>query len=364
MKKLLLLLFLFVAIGVFSFASVRPVAAGQPADKEFGGKQGTESAKLIRFEQNQPHMGVLFRIVLYAPDEETALPTFAAAFDRIHELNKRLSDYRADSELSLLSETSKAPVKLSDDLFAVLQRGQHWTEQSSGAFAITLGPLTQLWRETRKSKVLPEASVLIAALERSQPRQLKLSKENQTAQLLCENMRLDLGGIAKGFAADAALEVLKERGITSALVDGSGDIALGDAPPNSNGWLIAVAPLRKGAKTTQFMRLRNCGVATSGDAWQYVEIDGKRYSHIVDPATGLGLRNRSSVTVVAPNATDADALASAVSVLGPAKGIALVEKLTRAEGYIIQQSKGDQGVANQTGGFKEFVESLDSEGQR
>jgi len=364
MKKSLLFAFLLLAIEMFLFATVRTVVAEEPVESQLAEKEIAKPVKLIRFEQNQPHMGVLFRIVLYAPDEETALPSFAAAFDRIHELNKGLSDYRDDSELSLLSATSGETVKLSDDLFTVLQRGQHWTAQSSGAFAVTLGPLTQLWRDTRKSESLPAECELLAAMKNSQPKNLKLDAEMRSAKLLSSSMRLDLGGIAKGYAADAALKALAKRGVTSALVDGSGDIAIGDAPPSTTGWLIAVAPLRKDAEATQFMRLANCGVATSGDAWQYVEIDGERYSHIVDPTTGLGLRHRSSVTVIAPNATDADALASAVSVLGPAKGIALVEKLAKSEAFIIQQTESDEGVANQTSGFKKSIESLDRESRR
>jgi thiamine biosynthesis lipoprotein len=166
-------------------------------------------------------------------------------------------------------------------------------------------------------------------------------------------MRLDLGGIAKGYAADQALAVLRDRGIPRALVDAGGDLAIGDPPPDARGWRIAVAtphstssppssptpPPEDGAGTygaeSTVLLLSNCGVATSGDAYQFVEFEGRRYSHIVDPRTGMGVVGASSVTVVAPDGMTADALASAVSVLGPEEGIALIDRTPGAAALVV-----------------------------
>src|SRR5437667_11520757 len=142
-------------------------------------------------------------------------------------------------------------------------------------------------------------------------------------------MQLDLGGIGKGYAADAALAVLKRHGIHSALVAAGGDIAVSSAPPGQPGWRIAIAPLEPhlGAERgpeIQNLLLCNAAVSTSGDAAQHVEDGGIRYSHIIDPNTGLALTGRSSVTVVARNCTASDGLATAVSVLGPARGLELI----------------------------------------
>jgi thiamine biosynthesis lipoprotein len=139
-------------------------------------------------------------------------------------------------------------------------------------------------------------------------------------------MRLDFGGVAKGRAADAALQTLRDRGLTRALVNAGGDLAVGDAPPGEAGWRIGVAPLQPNEPPRLVLQLTNCGVATSGDAWQYVEIGQQRYSHIVDPRTGIGLTRRSSVTVIARTGQAADGLASAVSVLGPERGVRLIER--------------------------------------
>ena len=138
-------------------------------------------------------------------------------------------------------------------------------------------------------------------------------------------MRLDLGGIAKGYAVDEALVTLRARGVTGALVTGGGDMAAGDAPPGTRGWRIEIAPLDvTNAPSARSVLLRNAALATSGDVFQRLEIGGCRYSHIVDPRTGIGLTDHSLVTVIARDGMTADALATAVSVLGPERGATLV----------------------------------------
>jgi thiamine biosynthesis lipoprotein len=293
--------------------------------------------KLLRYEQVQPHMGTQFGIALYAPDEETARQAFEAGFARIGELDDRLSDYDATSELSRLSQSSPtaAPVKLSDDLWTILAASQDLSRRTDGAFDVTVGPLTQLWRRARRQKELPPEDRLKAALASVGYQHLRLNAEEQTAELLKANMRLDLGGIAKGFAGDEALEAMAKVGVTRALVNGGGGLSLGEAPPGEQGWKVGVAPLERDAEPSRVLLLANCGIATSGDAWQYVEIGGVRYSHIVDPRTGLGLTTHSSVTVVAPSGTLADGLATAASVLGPEKGLKLVEKTPGAAALFV-----------------------------
>jgi len=153
-------------------------------------------------------------------------------------------------------------------------------------------------------------------------------------------MRLDLGGIAKGYAADEALRVLRKSGINRALVDAGGDIALGNPPPEKPGWRIGIAPLEADGPPSQVLLLSRVAVATSGDTWQYVQIGSRRYSHLVDPRTGLGLTDHSSVTVIAPEGITADGLASAVSVLGPEKGLKLVEATPGTAAFIVRAPEG------------------------
>ena len=311
---------------------------------------------LKRFEATQPHMGTPFTIVLHAPDQATADNGFAAAFARIKALDERLSDYKAESELSLLSAAAptKRPVPLSEDLFRVLVEAQKFSTASDGAFDVTVGPLTKLWRRSRRQKQLPAPEALQDALAAVGYKQLRLDARSRTAQLLKPNMRLDLGGIGQGFAADEALAELRKLGLTRALVNASGDIMAGDAPPGEAGWKIGIAPLSPAEPPSRFLMVANRAVSTSGDAFQFVEIDGRRYSHIVDPRTGLGLSTRASVTIVAPNCTTADALATAVCVLGPAKGMQLVA--TNADvACLFVHVEMDEAKTKASPGFERFI---------
>lgn len=303
-------------------------AAGRAAD----------APKLQRFAFDRMEMAVPVRIILYAPDDASATQAAKAAFDRIRQLNGILSDYDSQSELSRLSATagSGRAVPVGEDLWRVLSAAQTASERSGGAFDATVGPVVRLWRRARRHRQMPSAERLQAARQAVGYRLVTLEPKTHAVRLARAGMQLDLGGIAKGYAVDEALKVLQKQGIRRVLIDAGGDIRAGDAPPDRKGWRIGVAPLNVAAKPSRFVTLSNCAVATSGDAWQYVEINGRRYSHIVDPHTGLGLTDHSSVTVVAPDGTTADALASAVSVLGPEKGLALVETTPGAAALIVR----------------------------
>jgi thiamine biosynthesis lipoprotein len=299
-----------------------------------------------RYEFMQKQMGVPFSITLYAPSEEAANDAARAAFARIKELNGILSDYEPESEMMRLCRNSGPgkPIKVSDDLWEILTRAQQLSRETQGAFDVTVGPVVRLWRKARRQKQLPPAVEIEAARALVDYRNVKLDEDAHTVELLKAGMQLDFGGIAKGYAADEALAVLRQRGLTRALVAGSGDIAVGDPPPGQPVWRVGIAPLGDTAPPSEFIGLKNAAVSTSGDAWQFVEIGGRRYSHIVDPRTGIGLTDRSSVTVVAPNDTAADALATAVSVQGPEAGIRLIEQMPGAAALIVRAPVGKPEV--------------------
>lgn len=299
-------------------------------------------------------MGVPFRIVLYAANQAQATNAAEAAFARVAHLNDLMSDYEYDSELSRLGRTSGSgqKVNISDELWAVLRKAQEISEASNGAFDVTVGPVVQLWRRARREKQLPNPELLAKARARIGYTNLVL--ENHTVELKTPDMRLDLGGIAKGYASDEALRVLRERGIRSALCAASGDIALGDSPPGEKGWKIQIDKTTN-HPGTPFLILHNCGISTSGDMFQFVEIDAKRYSHIVDPHTGLGLTDRSSVTVIAKNDLTADGIDDAVNVLGPGRGLDLA-RWFHVEAREIRQSPSGQQVEAATAGFWKRVE--------
>lgn len=298
--------------------------------------------RLTRFEFSQVHMGTEFRIVLYAPDAATSCRASQAAFDRIADLDNTMSDYRPSSELMQLCRHAGGPaIKVSEDLFRVLAKAEEVARKSDGAFDITVGPVVRLWRRARRQHELPDPESLAQALRLVGYENLRLDSNARAAQLLRAGMLLDLGGIAKGDAADQALQALSSFGIASALVAAGGDIAVSNPPPGNRGWLIGIAPLDSPARAKdgsslqnpksqmqdglRYVSLRNAAISTSGEEEQHAVIAGRRYSHIVDPKTGLALTGRSSVTVIAPNGITSDSLATAVSVLGPKRGLELAD---------------------------------------
>jgi thiamine biosynthesis lipoprotein len=287
-------------------------------------------AGLQRVHYSQVHMGVQVSLIAYAPSRESADTACRAAFARIAALEDVMSDYRPDSELSrLCAQSGGPPVPVSEDLFTVLARAHHVAERSGGAFDATVGPYVQLWRRARRTGVLPERAEWRTAGRLVGYRRMALDAEERTVQLTREGMRLDLGGIAKGYALDEALATLREHGVTRALVSAGGDIALGDPPPGREGWRLASVE-RRGPR----LILANCGVSTSGDTEQFVRIGDRRYSHIIDPRSGLRHGEPILATVIAPDAMTSDALATACVVLSEEKARVLVANTPGASAYI------------------------------
>jgi thiamine biosynthesis lipoprotein len=270
-----------------------------------------------RYEFEEPHMGTKVRLIFYASSPEQAEQGRRSAFAVMKDVDDLMSDYKPDSELSRLSRSAgKGPQPVSPALLEVLQASVRTAELSGGAFDITAGPLVRLWRRSRKELQLPSAEDVAAAKALVDYRQLVLDPARKTAELRKEGMMLDLGGIAKGYACDLGIRALKAQGITRALVDTGGGMALSDPPPGKPGWRIGMI-----GDSSRVLVLSNCGVSTSGDIEQFVEIDGKRYSHIIDPATGLGLTNRAMATVIAPDGLTSDALDTPICILGAERGL-------------------------------------------
>jgi FAD:protein FMN transferase len=335
----------------------------------------SEDCSLRRFDFEQVEMGVIFRLSVYGSDSDLANKAAEAAYARVRELNGIFSDYEGSSEVRRLCDASGPgrPVKVSRELFTVLEASLRLSAETAGAFDVTVGPLTKLWRRARRREIIPEPQRLAAELNLVGSELVRLDAKNSSVELLREGMRLDFGGIAKGFAADEALRVLRDHGLNRALVDASGDIVAGDPPPDVCFWVVSIEAMRprsagqnlpaadnQNSDTAAIPRLKLCNeaVATSGDAYQSVVIDGRRFSHIVDPKTGLGLNQRSSVTIIARSGMMADGLASAVSVLGPDAGIHLLNdsEHCETEGYIMF-AKGESAKVRSasTLGLKKFL---------
>jgi len=285
-------------------------------------------------------------MVLYAPDAHSAQFAADAAFARVDQLNAEMSDYDSHSELSLLSEQTnngpmQQPVKVSDDLWRVLAKAKEISQLSDGAFDVTVGPFVRLWRRSRAMQQLPTPARLAAAGASVGYRLMELDPATHSVRLTAAHMRLDLGGIAKGFAAEEALHVLAEHGVSHALVGAAGDIAAGEPPPGKVGWIIGFEnPGTYKGTNGIYVQLRNQRVSTSGDTYRFVEIDGKRYSHIIDPSTGLGQTRRIEASAISDDGMTADTLALVLCIRGPERGLALIDSLPETAGIVTTYDSG------------------------
>jgi len=293
------------------------------------------AANLQYFEALEPHMGTMFEIKIYAPNEQSAKTAFQAAFTRVTQLDNELSDYKPDSELNLATKAAAThAVHISDDLATVLVTSQMISEQTGGAFDVTVGPLTRLWRQARKEQQVPNAEAIQQARQRCGYRKLHIDAKSQTMTVDLPDMQLDLGAIAKGYTADEALKVITNLGIHSALVAASGDLAFSDAPPGQPGWRIGIG------SSDRVLVLTNAAVSTSGASEQFLDSGGRHYSHIIDPATGMGLLNDITVTAISRHGLLADGADTAASVLGCEKGMAFIEQNPDLAAFISEKVNG------------------------
>lgn len=249
----------------------------------------TVSAEEEKFRFERQLMSTRFTIICYSADPAVAEKAANAAFARAESINQLASDYSPTSELSQLAAYPiNTPIPLSPLLCEMLEESRRIAEMTDGAFDPTLGHLTKLWRFSRENARLPDAETLRSARSTAGWQQFSLQPSAHTITLHRANMAFDLGGIAKGYAADLMIESLAAAGIKRAMIAAGGDIRLGDPPPGLTGWKVAVQTFDL-KSADEILVLANAAVSTSGALHQSVEIDGVKYSHILDPGTGLGL---------------------------------------------------------------------------
>ena len=285
-------------------------------------------------------MGSPFKLIIYASNDSLANNSANAAFKRIEELNASLSDYRDESEINAVSVQSgtKKWIPVSKDLFDILFISNDISKKTDGAFDATLGPIVQEWRRATRKGYFPDEKLIADALSKTGYHKVKFDASSQSIQLEDKGMRLDIGGLGKGYAADEAVKVLESYGIKSAMIDAGGKLALMDPPPGEKGWKIVISSGRDSIETIEYS---NVGIATSGPTYRYLDYKGKRYSHIVDPKTGIGLEHHVRTTVVSPNATEADALATAFSVSGIKAGKKYLKRFPNNKVWLVE-TKGDR----------------------
>ncbi len=312
-------------------------------------------------------MGTFVHVVAVAEDSGTAKKCVRVALEEIHKVDDLMSDYKSDSEISRVNrEAGDRAVQVSKSTYEVLQRSVEFSEMTGGAFDITVGPLVALFRKAKDNKVAPSEEQIALARSKVGFEKLKLDNENKTVQFSENGMLLDLGGIAKGYAIDKAIEAAQHCGAIGAMVDIGGDVRCFGLPPEGKDhWLIGLQDPNSaiegigGGELQLVLKVTNAAVATSGDYQQFVFIEGKRYSHIMDRRTGTSAEGFSSVTIISDNATDADALATSVSVMDAEKGLALIKKLPKTEAILITPQPKYEII--KTSGAEKYIKSAGPE---
>ena len=301
--------------GVLTMATLMVGGCAQPPTRAGTGPASSEQRTLTRYRFARVMMGSRCEITLEAPSETEAARVAALAFDEIRRIEHILSDYDPESEsMRLMRREAGVAHPISETLLEVLLVSRDIHIASEGAFDPTIGTLTHLWRDAAGDGTIPSQESLANSIERMGFEHLTIDPLRRTLEFDRPGITLDFGGIGKGYAAHAAVELLRELGYPIACVDLGGDLQLGDPPSDSpQGWRIEIVT---GLGQSHTRYLHNTGITTSGDLERYYEHDGVRYSHIIDPRTGQGVTERRAATVIAPDATLADALASAVSVMG------------------------------------------------
>jgi thiamine biosynthesis lipoprotein len=307
-------------------------------------------------------MGTFARIVAAAKEASTARKCIEAGFDEMRRIDSVMSDYKPDSELSKVNREAFAnPVKVGPELFGILHKSVEFSQLSGGAFDITVGPLVDLWRKAGEANSMPDESAVADVKARVGYEKLILDANAMTVRFAVEGMRLDLGGIAKGYSVDKAVEVMQRNGAIAGMVDSGGNIRCFGKPVNKDAWLIGIQdPGSAGlseietGEVLMVLKLNDMAVATSGDYRRFVTVAGKKVSHIIDTNTGEGAGKLSSDTIIAKTAVDADALSTAVNVLGPDKGLALIESFPDTEAILIPSNA--EGKYIKTSGAQEYIQ--------
>jgi thiamine biosynthesis lipoprotein len=325
----------------------------------------TESGPVELDSGSREVMGTFSRVVVIADGERAAKRCVEAAFAVQDRVNKLMSYQRDDSELSKVNrEAADKPVRVDPMTFEVLQKSVQFGKLSDGAFDVTVGPLMDLWKAAGEADEPPTEQALTEARAKVGYEKLILDEKNMTVRFAVKGMKVDLGGIGKGYAVDKSVEVMKKQGAIGGMVDLGGNIrCFGRPPRGQESWRVGLQDPNVGpddmdsSRILLVLTLTDQSVATSGDYRRFVRVQGAKQSHIIDTGTGKGANKLVSDTIIAPDATTADALSTAVNVLGPDKGLALIERLPDTEAILIPSGNGTSTIFSS--GAKAYVDSAD-----
>ena len=277
---------------------------------------GCQTSRSQFVHRSQPLLGTFVVVTACGAQRDATHRAISAAFDEVRRVDSLMSLHRADSELARVNAgAAHGPIRVSQELFYVVSNALGIARQTRGSFDPTVAPLTQLWGFLWKDHRLPTPAEIEPILPRVNYMLVELDPEHRTVLFKTNGVSLDLNAIAKGYAVDCAIEKLRALGITNAMVRAGGDLRVIGAPPNEDRWSVQIEdPTKAGDRRT--LRLRDAALSTSGSYENFFVVDGRRYSHILNPRTGMPVEGIASCTVIAPTCMQSDAWATALFVLG------------------------------------------------
>lgn len=299
-------------------------AAAQPPPRDHAAR----SARVVRVSRTWPVMGTLFTVTVWTRDSARAVQALRAAHDSVRLVDSLMSTYRPESEISTVNaRAGQVAVRVSPQTFAVLRKARIYWRISEGAFDPTVGPIVHAWGFEGGSGRRPSSNAIDSLRKLVGYGDVELDSAKRTVRLARVGMRLDLGGIAKGFALDLARRALADPSIDAGTVDLGGNVLVFGSPPSGGKWQISIVNPFRRARTIGEIAIDSGAVATSGNYEHYLVIDGKRYGHIIDPRTAMPAHGVLSATAVGPLGEWSDGLSAALFLLGPGRGSALVDSI-------------------------------------
>jgi thiamine biosynthesis lipoprotein len=287
-------------------------------------------------------MACLYAIEAYGPDASTLPRILDEALDEVDRIDRLMSHYKPESPLSQLNRGARrGPVAVEPELFDFIAEAMRYSQESGGAFDITVGPLMKAWGFFGGDGHLPSDEQLSKARRSVGARHVVLDHRLRTIAFDDAGVEIDLGGIAKGYAVDRVASVLRRRGVAAALISAGGSSVYGlGAPPNHDGWTMAIEDPLESSKIAFSVQLRDRALSIAGSSEKFFEVEGKRYSHIMDPRSGRPVQGVLTVAVLSRTATSGDGLDDALFVLGPRESEGYLRTLSEVDAYFLLPASG------------------------
>lgn len=320
------------------------------------GLMGCAKVEVKKYQDTRAFMGTPVSITVFAEDVDKATKAISSAYGKIAELEALFSKHNENGDIARLNHAQTNKVKVSPTAFELIKKAVEFGQTSKGAFDITVEPILRVWEKAVERNALPSTDELKTAIDLTGYTNIILEPKSHEVGFSKPGMSIDVGGIAKGYIVGEAIETLKSNNISQGLVVAGGDMyVLGNNPERGSNWLIGIKNPLKPEENIKYIEVSDKAVATSGHYMRFYTVQDKQYSHIVDPRNGWPVQDKiASVTIVASDGTMADALSTAICVLGPEEGLKLAESLPEVEVFIIV-SNGDKLSFIQTDGFAKFL---------